>query len=358
MRRRQSSQILGMYRSDGTGLVPLDVSPVEYERIVQSWAELAPTIVGESLLIIGSKLSTPRVGELDILAMDSRGVLHVIELKRGAGTRHVVSQIVSYESWAVQLSRKRIREAFARYRPGVPLEAAFLELFGQQLPEDAGSKSVLTIVAERLDRHSEDQITYMRDRGFRIGLVLFTRYADRESDYVVFTRRTEHALDSDKRLKRMQQRADRKLGSKLAEFRELLVELRGIIQVVGRGEMLTREPAAPLPKGVDPDVLHFWLEHRWRWRWDFLPSSFLAQLYEHWSRVEAARGHLVATYDSATFGKKLREVAEAYGGWEYRQRYPRTSLDAVEPYTKLIPGWSKPAPDAVTVGYTRAGTTW
>ncbi|MCK8468743.1 hypothetical protein M0722_16225 [Microbacterium sp. KSW4-16] len=359
MPRRQSPKALGMFRSDGAKLVPLDVRPVERETVLQGWAELAPTIVGEPLLIIGAKVKSPLAGEPDLLAMDPRGILHVIELKRGPRTFDVVAQIVRYEAWVSRLSRKKVRDLFARYRPGVSLETAFRDAFGRPLPDGAGTKRVLTIVAEQLDGPTEDQISAMRNRGHQIGFVQFTRYVDAESEYVVFTRRVEHALDSDKRLKTMQKRADRRLGLKLTEFRSLLSELREAIQMLRRGTALATEPSASLVDGVDSDIAHFWLEHRWRWQWEFLPFSFLKQLYAHWSRREAAKGHRVAKHDDVTrFGKKLREVVEAYGGWEYRQRCPRTSLSDSEPLTELIPAWIEPAPDAVTIGYTRAGTTW
>ena len=68
------------------------------EEDLESWVEHNPAILGRNLIIVGRQVYIPRVGPLDLLAVDEDGHLVVIEFKRQQTTRDTVAQILDYAS--------------------------------------------------------------------------------------------------------------------------------------------------------------------------------------------------------------------------------------------------------------------
>ena len=73
-------------------------SDVHKENDLESWVEHNPAILGRNLVIVGRQVYIPKVGPLDLLAVDDDGRLVVIEFKRQQTTRDTIAQILDYAS--------------------------------------------------------------------------------------------------------------------------------------------------------------------------------------------------------------------------------------------------------------------
>lgn len=84
---------------------------------LQEWILGTPSILGEDLLVITSEFSGfDRTAErLDVLALDKRGVLTVVELKRSAAGTAAELQALRYAAYCSTMSLKDIGELFAAF---------------------------------------------------------------------------------------------------------------------------------------------------------------------------------------------------------------------------------------------------
>jgi RecB family endonuclease NucS len=72
---------------------PIDRAPLEKD--IQNFLEANPSVLGNSLEIIGKEYPVP-FGRIDLLAKDKDENLIVIELKLGVATRDAIGQLQSY----------------------------------------------------------------------------------------------------------------------------------------------------------------------------------------------------------------------------------------------------------------------
>ena len=147
------------------------------ERDLEDWIIQSPELLGEELLIIGRQHSVSGVGKLDLLAVDRRGELSVVELKRDLGPREVIAQALDYASWLNGISESDVFEIAEAYLKK-PLEEAFGERFNTtELPSISPQNHRIIIVAARLDASAERIINYLAQRySININAVFF-RYA-------------------------------------------------------------------------------------------------------------------------------------------------------------------------------------
>src|SRR3989442_5693949 len=103
------------------------------EKELEDWIEQTPDMLGDDLLIIARQRDLPGVGTLDLLAIDGSGKLVIIELKRNKTPREAVAQALHYASWLDTAAEDQIRVIAEEYLKK-PLEEAFEEHFGEQLP--------------------------------------------------------------------------------------------------------------------------------------------------------------------------------------------------------------------------------
>ena len=142
---------MGLWRADGDKLTRLTHSAVGLESQLENYIESDPSMLGETLLIIGRQVPTAYGGFIDLLAVDESGTVHVIELKRDKTPRDVTAQAIDYGSWVSTLGRSDIITIFTAYRPGVAFEEAFADRFGEAPPEELNATQVFTIVAASVD---------------------------------------------------------------------------------------------------------------------------------------------------------------------------------------------------------------
>jgi hypothetical protein len=94
---------------------------------LEAWIASHPAIVEQDLLIIGRQVQT-KSGPLDLLAVDRRGSLVVIELKRDKLPREALVQAIDYASDVANWSVDKLSEVCTKYT-GKSLEDCVSEVF-------------------------------------------------------------------------------------------------------------------------------------------------------------------------------------------------------------------------------------
>lgn len=177
---------VGIWRID-SGVTRLLPSPLEKE------SELEDALAGEigllnlDLLLIGRQVSTSDGKRVDLLAIDSLGQLHVIELKRDRTPRDAVAQLLDYGSWAQSLSHEEVVAIHRAHDPSLPFEEAFATRFGVSPPESLNDTHQLVLVASALDPSSERIIHYTARWGVPINVVFFRHFRDGDRRYIART---------------------------------------------------------------------------------------------------------------------------------------------------------------------------
>lgn len=179
---------MGLWRAEKDTLTKLVPSLVGLESQLESYVESDPSMLGQRLLVVGRQVSTAHGGFIDLLAVDSEGVVHVIELKRNKTPRDVTAQTIDYASWVSTLGRAQIVDIFEAYKPGEAFEEAFAAEFGEAPPEEINESQVLTIVAASVDPATERIVRFLNeDFGVPINVVFFRHFEDNGVSYLART---------------------------------------------------------------------------------------------------------------------------------------------------------------------------
>jgi hypothetical protein len=121
-----------------------------------------PSLLGESLLIIGRQVNTLTNGRVDLLAINVLGILYVIELKRGPAGDTAVAQVYDYLRWAEARTREQLVE-IARLHAGLEdLEGAFRAHFGEALPDKVNTAQVGVVIAASFEARALRNLAAMR----------------------------------------------------------------------------------------------------------------------------------------------------------------------------------------------------
>lgn len=148
-----------------------------------------PEILEARLLLLGRQVPTKYGKYIDLLGLDSEGVLHILELKRDRTPRDVVAQALDYASWVQELGNEDVRNIFAAGNPGSSLDEAFaLRFDGAPVPDELNSGHVMTIVASDLDPGTERIVAYLNNsHAVPINVMMFRYFSDNGHDYLART---------------------------------------------------------------------------------------------------------------------------------------------------------------------------
>jgi hypothetical protein len=158
-------------------------SKLNLEEKLEGWIENDVSIVADDLLIIGRQVETDFSGVIDLLCLDSNGDVVVIELKRNKTPRDITAQLLDYASWVKDLSNERISDLANKYlKENGPIEKAYKDKFGSEIPEILNENHKMLIVASEIDSNSERIIEYLSDSyGVGINAVTFQYYEDKKN---------------------------------------------------------------------------------------------------------------------------------------------------------------------------------
>lgn len=146
-------------------------------------------MTGIDLLIVGRQVRTGYGGFVDLLALDSDGRVHVLELKRDRTPRDVVTQTLDYGSWAQRLGIEDLEQTFLDHHDGeTNLGEAFAERFDSPLPDVVNTDQQFTIIASELDPTSDRIVEFLAGSyGVPINAVFFRHFRDDGRDYLART---------------------------------------------------------------------------------------------------------------------------------------------------------------------------
>ena len=111
---------------------------------LEAWIASHPSIIEEDLLIIGRQVQT-KSGPLDLLAVDRRGSLVVLELKRDKLPREVLAQAIDYASDVASWTVDKLSEVCTKYT-GKSLEDSIAEAFPDLNLENLNVNEVQRII--------------------------------------------------------------------------------------------------------------------------------------------------------------------------------------------------------------------
>ncbi|MBA2741049.1 MAG: DUF91 domain-containing protein [Actinobacteria bacterium] len=176
---------VGIWRVDGEDVTRVVSSKLGNEERLEDILEQDVSILGlDVLLIIGRQVTTDFGKRIDLFAVDSQGVLYAIELKRHRTPREIVAQLLDYGSWLRGLDLERISEMYARNNVNESFSDAFVDHFGEAVPETLNESQQLIIVASELDASTERIVSYLTDFGVPINAVFFRYFKDGDREYL------------------------------------------------------------------------------------------------------------------------------------------------------------------------------
>ncbi|MFC2099427.1 hypothetical protein ACFLSF_01160 [Candidatus Bipolaricaulota bacterium] len=159
---------MSVWRVHEKKLEPIGESRLATEEQLEEWIAHDPSILGLEILIIGRQVTTFSGGRVDLLAIDAKADVLVLELKRDRTPRDVVAQALDYGSWARRLTYGDLNGIASDYL-GKELAAAYKETFDQSMPENVNVNHGMVIVASELDSSSERIVEYLADE-YEVGI--------------------------------------------------------------------------------------------------------------------------------------------------------------------------------------------
>jgi hypothetical protein len=178
----------GLWRLDGESAQQVRSHVIASEERLERIIEKRLDILGlGKLFLVGRQVNTDFGKRIDLLAIDERGDLYVIELKRDRTPREVVAQALEYGFWSQNLSLEAVRELYAKHHHGDDFDSAFTTHFEGDLPESINTDHHLVVVAGGIDISTEQIVDYLRGYQVPINVLLFAYLQDDGREYLART---------------------------------------------------------------------------------------------------------------------------------------------------------------------------
>ena len=156
---------------NGDCLMEIPKDKLDFERRLEEWLKEDISILSPNLLIIGQQVEC-----IDLLCMDSKGDLIIVELKRDKTPREVTAQVLDYASWVEKLSPEQVLDLAGRYfaDKSTDFETEFKQKFRIEIPAVLNDSHAMLIVASDIDESTERIINYLSDSyGVNINVAQF-----------------------------------------------------------------------------------------------------------------------------------------------------------------------------------------
>jgi hypothetical protein len=170
--------------SDGKTLAEISKSELQEEERLEEWLEKDISMISDNLLVIGRQVYTAYGKKIDLLCIDDKGDIVIVELKRQKTPRDITAQIIDYASWVKDLSHEDIIDIandYLKEKKGCTLDTAFTEAFDTwDLPETLNEQHRMLIVASKIDSSTERIVNYLTDEPYRVpvNVVTFQYFKD------------------------------------------------------------------------------------------------------------------------------------------------------------------------------------
>ncbi len=182
-----------MYKVDAEAkqvskLVPTSFADLHLlERFdIQEWIAKTPEILGEDLLVISKELELPSRIRIDLLAVDRKGSLAVIELKRDASGSEVEWQAIKYASYCSNFLPEDIFSYYARHMESDSDEAQLkIEEFLDEELSSLNQNQRIILVAREFHSDVASAVLWLRDFEVDIKCVRLRPYVDADGDLFI-----------------------------------------------------------------------------------------------------------------------------------------------------------------------------
>ncbi len=150
------------------------------EAMLESWLEANPDGIVEDgkLLIIGRQVSTNLGSVIDLLALDRRGDVVVVELKRDRTPRDTLAQALEYASFIQQLDTDQLETILQSYLNDESLSLAehhreYFELASDEAVAFNKDQRIV-VVGQKVTNEIRQTASFLRSKGVRVTCVEFS----------------------------------------------------------------------------------------------------------------------------------------------------------------------------------------
>lgn len=152
---------------------------------IEEWIEKKPEILGEELLIINKELILPSGIRLDLLAIDKKANLVIIELKRDDSGRNLEWQSIKYVSYCSNFLVENIFKYYAEYLESDEDDAQYrIEEFIDEEMEKLNEKQRIILVSKEFHSDVVSAVLWLRDYKINIECIRLTPYLDCEQLFI------------------------------------------------------------------------------------------------------------------------------------------------------------------------------
>jgi len=177
-----------MYRVDIENKRLIKLSPTQFNALklkekydIEEWIEKTPEILGEELLIIYKELLLPSGIRLDLLAIDKKANLVIIELKRDDSGTNVEWQAIKYTSYCSNFLQEEIFKYYAEYLQSDEGEAQLkIEEFIDEEIDKLNEKQRIILVSKEFHSDVISAVLWLRDYEIDIECMRLKLYLDQD----------------------------------------------------------------------------------------------------------------------------------------------------------------------------------
>lgn len=176
-----------MYKVDieNKDLIKLNQTTFQNEKLkerydIQEWIGKNPEIIEENLLIIGKEVILPSDIRLDLMAIDKKSNLVVLELKRDNSGKSIDWQAIKYASYCSSFSNTDIFRQFAEFLGTDEGEAKtkIEEFIDAENFENLNGNQRIILVSKEFHSDVVSSVLWLRDYGIDVSCVKLTPYSD------------------------------------------------------------------------------------------------------------------------------------------------------------------------------------
>ena len=140
-------------------------SGFQSEKNLEDYLESRLWLTGQDLLVIGRQVKISG-GKIDLLTIDSTGLLHIVELKLDKASPSVIGQILHYWHSIKEMNREELIHVVG-HGDQIELAVAFQQRFGHPLPETVNESPAL-MIGESIHHQTASSILVPRGRGWSV----------------------------------------------------------------------------------------------------------------------------------------------------------------------------------------------
>ncbi len=223
------------------------VSLKVWERThIQEWVRKHPDMLGEDLLIVSMEFDRFEGSRdrLDLLALDRRGNLVVVELKRDSFAGHVDLQSIRYAAMISTMTVEQLLERYVDYHRSTTGEEVSQEQLRSTINdfvelenfEELSSRPRIILCSEDFSQEITTTVLWLRGFDLDISCVRLTPYRS-ESKIILVPEKIIPLRESEQYITRVQEKEEQRQESKRVNLTQ--EELRELAHHNGVGDIYT-----------------------------------------------------------------------------------------------------------------------